>query len=39
MDNSAIANFYGGISGPANMDEDGMFTMSVSGRINIPIIE
>jgi hypothetical protein len=34
-----FSNFYGGIDGPATMDEDGMFTMSVSGRINIPIIE
>jgi len=34
-----FSNFYGGIQGPANIDEDGMFTMSVSGRINIPIID
>jgi hypothetical protein len=34
-----FSNFYGRIHGPATMDEDGMFTMSVSGRITIPIID
>ena len=35
-----FSNTYGNLQGPATLDEDdGMFTISVSGRINIEIVD